>query len=89
LQCLVSTTGLFVGFSLSGCNNHSQIFVDKVGFWEYKLFHSHGFRSSEVLPIEKEEETRQDIIKVRKKERKQIRAIGKEAICTANFGHFN
>jgi hypothetical protein len=28
----------------------------KFGFWEYKLVHSHGVRSSKVLPIEKEEE---------------------------------
>jgi hypothetical protein len=57
----------------------------KVGFWEYKLVHSHGVRSSKVLSIEKEEEQRQDIIKERKKER----AIGKEATCVASFVHFN
>jgi hypothetical protein len=73
LQCLISTTGLFVGFSLNRCNNHSQIFVQKFGFWEYKLFHSHGVRSTDGLPIEKEEETRQDIIKERRKEGRKER----------------
>jgi hypothetical protein len=40
----------------------------KVGVWEYKLVHSHGGSSSNVLPNEKEEEKRRDIIKERKKE---------------------
>jgi len=36
--------------------------LKKVGFWDYKLIHKHGVRSSEVLPIEKEEKKRRVII---------------------------
>jgi hypothetical protein len=73
----------------------------KVGFWEFKLVHSHGIRSSKVLPIEKEEEEeksgetllkeerKKERRKERKIERKKEKAIGNEASSVASFVHFN
>jgi hypothetical protein len=53
-----------------------------VGFWERKLVHRQGIRSSKVMPVEKEEQSGETLLK-------KERVIGKETTCVASFVQFN